>query len=326
MSELGRFTFKAEEADVGVRLDRLLVQKFPDRTRHYLQKIIAEGCVVVRNKKAKASTLLRVGDTVTVAFPPLKEIAIQGRDLPLDIVYEDKNVLIINKAPGMVVHPGTGDSHMEDSLVNAVLYHCKSDLSGISGSLRPGIVHRLDKDTSGLLIVAKNDLAHQFLTEQFKNRTIEKTYYALVVGHLEPMQGTIEAPIGRDHSNRKRMAIASEKEGRMAITKYKVLRYLGDYSFLEITLITGRTHQIRVHFASIDFPLVGDPLYGKPKVNAYFEKEYGLTRIFLHAGKMALVLPPLVKSSKVSTKATKKSEFIVALPLDLQSVLDRMKA
>jgi 23S rRNA pseudouridine1911/1915/1917 synthase len=307
-------SFIASLEEEGVRLDKLLVSRMGQHTRQYLQKLIESGLVLVNGKRAKASLKVRRGDAVEVQFPQPREMKLKPLKMKLDIVYEDKNVIIINKPAGLVVHPGAGESHIDDSLVNAILYHAKSSLSGIGGVLRPGIVHRLDKDTSGLIIVAKNDKAHQFLSQQFKDHLVEKTYFALVSGRLVPEKGSIQAPIGRDARNRKRMAVVSDSMGRMAITKYHVLKYLGDYTLLEIQLVTGRTHQIRVHFVSIGHPLVGDPLYGRERVNKLFEQEYDLTRVFLHAGRLKVNLPGLKKVSA----------FEAPLPIELKKVLDEL--
>ncbi|MBU0667926.1 RluA family pseudouridine synthase, partial [Patescibacteria group bacterium] len=232
----------------------------------------------------------------------------------LDIVYEDDNLIVLNKPAGLVVHPGQGETHKDDSLVNALLHHCKGKLSEINGVLRPGIVHRLDKDTSGLLVIAKNDRTHRYLADLFHGRRVDKVYFALLAGRIVPQKGRIEAPIGRDVRQRKRMAVVSEKKGKMAVSEYEVIDYFDDFSLVKIHLITGRTHQIRVHFASIGFPLVGDNLYGKPKVNKVLEEEYGLKRQFLHAGSLSFVLPDM---KKLRT-------FKIALPDDLQAVLDAL--
>jgi len=308
-------SFVAKADDDGIRLDKFLVASMPDHTRQNFQKLIESGMVLINGKQAKSSQKIKNGDKIDVQFPAPRALNLKPLKMKLDIVYEDSDVIVINKPAGLVVHPGTGQSHMDDSLVNAILYHCKGSLSGIGGVMRPGIVHRLDKDTSGLLIVAKNDKAHRLLSEQFKEHKAEKTYYALLAGHLMPEKGTIEAPIGRDRRDRKKMAVVFQENGRMAVTKYRVMKYLGDYTFVEVQLITGRTHQIRVHFASIGFPLVGDPIYGRSKVNKYFEQEYGFGRLFLHAGALALTIP-----SGFQKNGDKKS-FSAPLPKDLQQLL-----
>jgi 23S rRNA pseudouridine1911/1915/1917 synthase len=307
-------SFLADIDEKDKRLDTVLAAKFKDCSRQYFQKLIETGHISVNSKTVKASNKLKAGDKVEIRFPRPKEMELKPLNLKLDVIYEDKNILVINKPAGMVVHPGTGQSHSEDSLVNAILGHCKGSLSGIGGVMRPGIVHRLDKDTSGLLVVAKNDKAHHDLARQFKEHTIEKTYYALVIGHLTPEKGSIEAPIGRDPRDRKRMAVVSENKGKMAITRYKVIKYLDGYSYLEVNLITGRTHQIRVHFASIGHPLVGDPIYGRTGVNKKFIQDYDFSRLFLHAG--VLKLQMLNKKN-----CTYKAE----LPPELKRLLENLK-
>lgn len=314
LSKIASFITEIEEE--GQRLDKVLQTHFPDRSRSFLQVLIKDGLVMVSGKPAKSSQQLGPRQKVTVTFPEPKSLNLKPRDMNLDVIYEDKDLLVINKPAGLVVHPGVGDTHSEDSLVNAILHHCGKDLSGIGGVKRPGIVHRLDKDTSGLIVVAKNDNAHRSLTDQFKNREVSKAYIALLVGHLEPVKGTIEAPIGRDPANRKKMAVVRESEGKTAVTKYRVMEYLKDFTLVDISILTGRTHQIRVHFTSIGFPLVGDPMYGREKMNKYFDKEYGLTRVFLHAAKLSFIHP----------RTQKKEEFECPLPLDLESVITEMKA
>jgi 23S rRNA pseudouridine1911/1915/1917 synthase len=285
---------KREEADV--RIDKLLASKLKGMTRQYLQKLIDEGEVRVGGKTVKASLKVKEGEKIEVSVPAPKSLNLKPLKFDLDVVYEDRNLIVINKPAGMVVHPGQGDTHTEDSLVNALLAHCKGSLSGIGGVMRPGIVHRLDKDTSGLIVVAKNDKTHQYLAGLFKERKIKKTYYALVAGHLNPMLGTIDSPIGRSHGDRKRMAVTSADEGKAAVTKYKVLEYLDECTLLEVDLLTGRTHQIRVHLSAIGHPLVGDTVYGRLQVNKKFEQEYGLERLFLHAGVLELSLSPKSKT------------------------------
>lgn len=310
-----------EEQYSGLRLDKVLPQLFPEHTRNYFQNLLEGGAVMLNGKAARSSQKVKEGDRLEVRFPALKELSIEAKDIPLDIVYEDNNLLVINKPAGLVVHPGTHGSHSDDSLVNAILHHCKGTLGGIGGTLRPGIVHRLDKDTSGLLVVAKNDRAQQALMDQFQKKQVVKIYYALVSGHLEPGKGTIDAPIGRSMHDRKKMAVIQGKSSKDAVTKYEVVRYLGDYTYVKVYLMTGRTHQIRVHFAAIGFPLVGDQTYGRAKLNHQFEVHYGLKRQFLHAAHLSFVLPSAVKVA-ASSELTKKGEFECPLPSDLQRVLD----
>ncbi len=313
---LQKESFVTAPEEEGQRLDKVLQAHFPERSRSFLQILIKDELVVVSGKPARASHLLGPRQKVVITFPEPKSLNLKAMDMNLDVVYEDKDLLVINKPAGLVVHPGVGDTHSEDSLVNAILHHCGKDLSGIGGVKRPGIVHRLDKDTSGLIVVAKNDNAHRSLTEQFKNREVKKAYVALLIGHLEPVKGTIEAPIGRDPANRKKMAVVRESEGKMAVTKYRVMEYLKDFTLVDVTILTGRTHQIRVHFTSIGFPLVGDPMYGREKMNKYFDREYALNRVFLHAAKLSFIHP----------RTQKKQEFECPLPLDLESVITEMKA
>jgi len=305
-------TFIIDDLAVGMRLDKWLTIGLPGKSRGYAQEILDEGMVFVNERAGKASMKLKVLDNVKVIIPPARELDLKAVDMDLDIVYEDINLIVINKPSGLVVHPGQGNTHQDDSLVNALLYHCKGKLSDINGVLRPGIVHRLDKDTSGLMVVAKNDTTHRYLADLFYSREVEKIYIALLVGHIVPYKGRVEAPIGRDTKDRKRMAVVSEKKGKMGISEYEVVDYLEDFSLVKIRLITGRTHQIRVHFSSIGFPLVGDDLYGKPKANKSIENDFALKRQFLHAGSLSFVLP-----------GTKKSRtFKSALPNDLQNVID----
>lgn len=310
--------FTATDEDSGKRLDKLLSERFLEYSRNYFQNLLEKKQVLINGKPAKSNSKLKQGDKVDVRFPPLKELEIEAKDIPLNILYEDDNLLVIDKPAGLVVHPGTHGSHSEDSLVNAILHHCKGRLGGIGGTLRPGIVHRLDKDTSGLLVVAKNDKAQRVLMEQFQSKQVVKIYYALLAGRLEPQKGVIDAPIGRSLQDRKKMAVVEGKSSKEALTKYEVVRYLGDYTYVKVYLLTGRTHQIRVHFAAIGFPLVGDQTYGRAKVNHRFEQHYGLQRQFLHAAHLSFSMP----SGGRSAVTTKKGEFESPLPSDLQRVLD----
>lgn len=306
---------KVGEADSGKRLDVFVSAKFDDLSRQYVRKLIDGGFITVKGKKNKAGYKLRIDDSVKVKIPPQKKVELKPKKMDLDIVFEDNNLLVVNKPAGMVVHPGVGDVHTKDSLVNAILYHCKDSLSGIGGVLRPGIVHRLDKNTSGVIVVAKNDKVHSALVNQFQDRSVKKTYYALVAGKLVHKKGKINAPIGRDSIDRKKMAVTNEKKGKIAISKYEVVKYLGDYSYVKVNILTGRTHQIRVHFASIGHPVVGDEVYGKKKINEIFEEEYGLNRQFLHAGAI-LFEHPVTK---------KKMELKSGLPQDLRNALDGLE-
>ena len=245
-----------------MRLDKYLAEQFPEQTRSYLQKLIKEGQVLVNGKTVKSGYQLSKSDEVSVTIPEPKELDVEPQKIDLDIVYEDEDVILINKPKGMVVHPAPG--HTTDTLVNGLLYHCKDNLSGINGVARPGIVHRIDRDTTGILIVCKNDMSHNSIAAQLKEHSINRRYRALVHGNLKEDTGTVEGPIGRHPVDRKKMAI-NERNGKPAVTHYTVLERFGNYTLIECKLETGRTHQIRVHMTSIGHPLVGDEVYGPAK-------------------------------------------------------------
>lgn len=264
------------------RLDKWLATAVSGLSRSYIQKCIKEGQVSVNEKPAKAGYRLRVDDEVSFWIPEAAEPAIEAEDIPLSILYEDEDVLVVDKPKGMVVHPAPG--HVSGTLVNAVLWHCRGQLSGIGGVLRPGIVHRIDRDTTGSLIVCKNDPAHRAIAAQLKDHSLNRTYRAIVHGILEAEEGTIEAPIGRDERDRKRMAV-NVKNGREAVTHYRVITRYREYSYIECKLETGRTHQIRVHMTSIGHPLLGDEVYGTRKTPFHLE---GQT---LHAHKLGFKHP-----------------------------------
>jgi 23S rRNA pseudouridine1911/1915/1917 synthase len=263
---------------VGERLDVFVARRLAPMTRSRVQKLIEEEKVTVDGRGERASFRLAEGQAVSVTVPPAREGSAQAEEIALDIIFEDADIVVINKPPGMTVHPSPG--HLTATLVNAILAHCK-DLSGIGGVLRPGIVHRLDRDTSGVILVAKNDDAHNALARQLKERTVEKTYLALVEGTPKPPEGIIDAPILRDPRNRQRMAVI--EGGRDSVTAYKVIERYEGYSLVEARPKTGRTHQIRVHFQAIGHSIVGDKFYGKPS------KLVG--RQFLHASSIALAHP-----------------------------------
>ena len=245
-----------------MRLDKYLAEQFPEQTRSYLQKLIKEGQVLVNGKTVKSGYQLSKGDEVSVTIPEPKELDVEPQKMDLDIVYEDEDVILINKPKGMVVHPAPG--HTTDTLVNGLLYHCKDNLSGINGVARPGIVHRIDRDTTGIIIVCKNDMSHNSIAAQLKEHSINRRYRALVHGNLKEDTGTVEGPIGRHPVDRKKMAI-NERNGKPAVTHFTVLERFGNYTLIECKLETGRTHQIRVHMTSIGHPLVGDEVYGPAK-------------------------------------------------------------
>jgi 23S rRNA pseudouridine1911/1915/1917 synthase len=292
----------------GERLDRWLAGQLPDRSRAEIQRWIKESRVTANGVVIKASYRTQLDDHIMVDVPDPVVTEVGAEDIPLHIVYEDGDLLVIDKAAGQVVHPAPG--HSTGTLVNAILHHVP-DLAGVGGELRPGIVHRLDKDTSGLLLVAKNDRAHRALQQQFKARTVHKVYLALLEGILTPRQGTIDAPIGRDPRQRQRMAVMVQpgsKQARPATTRYLVQTYFDDYTLVEAELLTGRTHQIRVHFQFIGFPLVGDRVYGRRK------QRLACPRQFLHAQRLGFQLP----------STGEQVEFFSPLPPDLQAVLDRL--
>ena len=253
--------FIVSEAQNGLRFDKLCVEILPELSRTRIQELIANGFITINDLEVKANTKVKINDIISAEWPEDEELKVEAEEMDLDVLYEDKDLIVINKPKGMVVHPGAGNPN--HTLVNGLLAHCK-DLSGINGVLRPGIVHRIDKDTSGCLVVAKNDLAHQNLSEQLSKRTLKRTYIALVHGVIQHNVGTIEAPIGRDKSDRQKMTVTS-MNARPALTHFKVLKRYEAYTLVECQLDTGRTHQIRVHFQYINYPIVGDPKYSIKK-------------------------------------------------------------
>lgn len=269
----------------GLRLDQYIAGRCMDLSRSYIQKLIKESRVTInKNIHTKTKTAVQESDIVNVSLPDPKELEIKPQDIPLDILYEDNDVLVVNKPKGMVVHPAPG--HYEDTLVNAVLYHCRDNLSGINGVLRPGIVHRIDKDTTGALIVCKNDKAHQKIADQLRAHTITRSYRAIVYNNFSEDEGMINAPIGRHPTNRKKRMV-TEKNSKEAITHYKVLDHLNHkFNYIECRLETGRTHQIRVHMSHIGHPLLGDEVYGP--VNSKFKNLQGQT---LHAATLGFIHP-----------------------------------
>jgi 23S rRNA pseudouridine1911/1915/1917 synthase len=286
-----------------IRLDKYVSEQYPELSRTQTQKLISEGHIRVNDRPAKASLKLNMGDRVSIVIPPPPPSTLQPEEIPINIVYEDEDLLVVDKPAGLTVHPAAG--HPSHTLVNAILSHL-SALPDTGAPQRPGIVHRLDKDTSGLMLVAKNNKGHMNLTEQFKARSVTKVYQVLVKGCLTPEDGIIEAPIGRDPRNRKRMAVVSEGRGREARTSYHVIKHLDSYTLLEVRPETGRTHQIRVHLSAIDFPVVGDAVYG-------VRSPY-LSRQFVHASRLGFKLP----------SSNQYVEFTSALPPDLSEALDAL--
>ena len=291
-----------QATEPGARLDIYLAKEYPELSRSHVQKLIKQGLVLINGCEARASQKLNTGDRIHVSLPPPQPGFPTAEPIPLDIVYEDDDLLVVNKPPGLVVHPASG--HSSHTLVNAILAHYPG-LADIGDSMRPGIVHRLDKDTSGLIIIAKNIAAQKNLIAQFKARLTTKGYLVLARGKLTPAQGIIEAPVGRDPDNRKRMAVV--EGGREARTRYQVKEYLGNYTLLEITTETGRTHQIRVHLSAIGYPVIGDPVYG-------VRSSY-LKRQFVHAYHLGFRLP----------STGEYQGFSCELALDLKQALELIK-
>lgn len=270
-------------ADIaGERLDAFLARAVPELTRSAAQKLIEEGNVLRGGKKAKKNDKLNIGEEIAVTIPEPKEVDIQAKEMALDIVYEDDDVVVINKPKGLVVHPAAG--HQDDTLVNGLLYAMGDSLSGINGELRPGIVHRIDKDTSGLLAVAKNDLAHTVLASQLKDHSMHRVYDAVVVGSFREDSGTVDAPIGRHPSDRKKMCVIA-RNSKEAVTHWEVVKRYRGYTHIRCRLETGRTHQIRVHMAHIGHPILGDTVYGHKKA------ELGQDSQCLHAGQLCFAHP-----------------------------------
>lgn len=298
--------YKVKDFQTDMRLDKILVSFMPEKSRTYISKLIDEGNCLVNDKIAKASMKLKAGDIISINVPEDKPLEVNAEDIPLDIVYEDNDILIINKQQGMVVHPSNG--HWEHTLVNAILNHC-NDLSGINGVIRPGIVHRIDKDTSGLICIAKNDQAHKFLAEQLKDHKMARDYIALVRGVIQENNGTIDMPIGRDKKDRQKMAV-TRTNSKEAITHFKVLQRFSNNTLIECKLVTGRTHQIRVHMSYIGYPIEGDPLYGSRTYDKLYKGGQLLT-----AYKLRLVHP----TSK------KEMEFQIELPSYFKEIINNLK-
>lgn len=277
-----QFAYQIGPEEDDERLDKWMSSAIADLSRSYIQKCIKDNQVLINGKPQKASYRLKVDDEIVFHIPKAMEPAIEAENIPLSILYEDPDLLIVDKPKGMVVHPAPG--HYNGTLVNAVMYHCRDNLSGINGVLRPGIVHRIDRDTTGSLIICKNDHAHNSIAEQLKEHTITRKYRAIVHGVIDAEEGTVNAPIGRDPKDRKKMAI-NEQNGKPAITHYKVLRRFQEYTYIECQLETGRTHQIRVHMSSIGHPLLGDEVYSQRK------SPYHLCGQTLHAMVIGFIHP-----------------------------------
>ena len=294
-----RTVFTADRADE--RLDLFLVRQLPDLSRSYAQRLIADGQVTVDGTARKANYKLRGGEEIACTMPPAEEIEICAEDIPLDILYEDADIIVVNKARGMVVHPAAGI--YTGTLVNALLWHCH-DLSGINGALRPGIVHRLDKDTSGVMVAAKDDMAHHYLARQIRDKDARREYRAIVHGNIVPREGIITGDIGRHPTDRKKMAIVREN-GKPATTHFEVLERFGSYTYVSCRLETGRTHQIRVHMTSIGHPLVGDLKYTAKK------NPFAIVGQALHSLSLSLTHP----------RTGREMTFTAPLPADMEEIL-----
>ena len=307
MPEADRHIIEIGKEEEGARLDAALSLALSDTSRSYLQKLIREGRVSVDGTVCTVKkTPVKAGQVIEVTVPPAVSLSVEAENIPLTVVYEDDDLLVVDKPRGMVVHPAPGNP--SGTLVNALLWHCAGQLSSINGVIRPGIVHRIDKDTSGLLMVAKNDKAHMFLSEQLAAHTVTRRYQAVVLNNFKEDEGTVDAPIGRDEGMRLRQAV-TEKHARHAVTHYKVLERFGRYTLIEARLETGRTHQIRVHMAYIHHPLLGDELYGRGK------NPFGVTGQVLHAGVLGFVHP----------STGEYMEFTSPLPAYFEAVLTRLR-
>lgn len=298
--------FTVGEDEKAIRIDKYLSEQCPDISRSYLQKLLKTEAVFVGGKPVKSSYKTAAGDLIELEIPEAVEPEIIPEEMELDILYEDSDIILINKPKGMVVHPAAG--HYSGTLVNGLMAHCRADLSGINGVMRPGIVHRIDMDTTGVLIVCKNDMAHNSIAEQLKVHSITRKYYAIAHGVMRDDEGTISGPIGRHPVDRKKMCI-NEKNGREAVTHYRVLERFRQFTYVECQLETGRTHQIRVHMASIGHPLLGDAVYGPAKC------PYKLTGQTLHAGVLGIVHP----------RTGEYMEFTAPLPEYFEELLRKLR-
>jgi 23S rRNA pseudouridine1911/1915/1917 synthase len=307
-------TLTIDRSHPNERLDAFLRRQFPTLSRSAIQRLIEDGHITVNDKPTKATHTPRAGEIVRIEIPEARPAEAKAEDIPLNIIYEDKSLLVLNKPAGIVVHPAAGNE--EHTLVNALLHHCKGELSGIGGVARPGIVHRLDKETSGCLVVAKNDETHVALSAQFAGRTVEKIYLAIVCGRLPRDEGNIRAAIARHPTHRKRMAVHDDDDGRPAHTGYRVLERLNQATLVEAHLHTGRTHQIRVHFQHLGFPVAGDDTYGQRQTRKLAElTRYEAPRVLLHAHKLAFTHP----------RTGKKVKFTAPIPADMEDALSFLR-
>ena len=295
--------YKIRKEDEHIRLDKIIGKIRTDTSRTAIQRMIEEGNILVNGKKVRTSYKAIVEDIITIEDEKPKEVDILPQEMPLDIIYEDDDILIVNKEKGIVVHPGNGNP--DGTLVNAIMARCKDSLSGVGGKIRPGIVHRIDKDTSGLVIIAKNDKAHIDISNQIKNREVVKVYIALVRGVIKENEATINMPIARSIKDRKKMAV--DKKGKEAITEFKVLKKYDGYTLIEVKIKTGRTHQIRVHMSEIGYPIVGDAVYsnGRNPFNVYGQ--------MLHAEKLQFVHPITKEIVKFEAKIPEYFEKVLKI-------------
>ena len=297
--------YKITEEFVGLRLDKAISEKDESISRASVQRMIDEGNILVNGNQTKTSYKLKLDDVVTIIKEEPKEVEIKAEEIPLDVIYEDKDILVVNKQKGLVVHPGNGNP--DGTLVNAIMAKCKDSLSGIGGEIRPGIVHRIDKDTSGLLIIAKNDISHINVSEQIKNHEVKKTYIALVRGVVKENQATINMPIGRSDKDRTKMAVS--KKGKEAITHITVLERFDGFTLLEVNIETGRTHQIRVHLSQIGYPIVGDFVYSNGR------NPFGVEGQMLHSSRLDFVHPTTGEKMHLEAK----------LPEYFEEVLEKLR-
>ncbi len=298
--------YTVEAEDEGKRIDIYLNELLDELSRSALQKLIKASLITVNDKSFNKSLKIKTGDVIRVEIPEAKEITVEPKNIPIEVLYEDEDVIVVNKEQGMVVHPAPG--HYDDTLVNALLYRCKDSLSGINGELRPGIVHRIDKDTSGVLVIAKNDNAHRALSEQLSAHSMKRIYYAVVYNGFNEQEGTVNANIERAKNDRKKMAVVPVG-GRRAVTHYTVLESLGKFTFIKLQLETGRTHQIRVHMSHIGHPLLGDTVYSSAK------PPFDLQGQVLHAGILGFIHP----------RTGEYMEFSSPLPEYFEKVLDLLR-
>lgn len=298
--------YVVDENESGQRIDKYISLKEADISRSYIQKLIKEGNIKINSEECKSNYKVCLNDHIVIEIPEAKELEIEAENIPLDIIYEDDDIIVVNKPKGMVVHPAAG--HYSGTLVNALMYHCKNDLSGINGVLRPGIVHRIDMNTTGVIVACKNDYAHDKIAQQLSVHSITRKYYAIAQNAFKEQEGTVDAPIGRNPADRKKMAI-DRKNGKRAVTHYKVLENFKNCAYVECQLETGRTHQIRVHMTSIGHPLLGDDVYSSGK------SAYNLTGQTLHAGVLGFIHP----------RTGEYVEFSAPLPEYFQNVLNDLR-